>query len=143
MLEEYPTNGVSCEWLSKINYVVTLFLERQAISQNYITLIVAVGAVVQLFRFGGIAIQHIKTVQMLQALQQRLLDIIFTDKIFTVGSNPYGFVLQSRYSFNRIKCSTNRIINSFCSGRLSATNRASATKVLSLINFSTGLANRC
>src|SRR5690554_2268744 len=41
------------------------------------------------------------------------------------------------------KCSTKRIISSFWSGKLSATNNASATSVLSLMSCSTGFANKC
>ena len=69
-------------------------------------------------------------------LHHGLFNVIFRNKNWSSLCLP-------AHSRNAIKCSINRIINSFCAGRLSATSNAKATSILSLIICSTGLASRC
>ena len=49
--------------------------------QQHLTLVLATRAIVQIRRISGVTNQHIKTTHMLQALQQRLFNLVFGDEV--------------------------------------------------------------
>ena len=53
----------------------------EVLRQQHIALVFAARAIVQIRRVCGVALQHVKTTHMLQALQQRLFNLVFGDEI--------------------------------------------------------------